>query len=174
MFDHTGVWNPRPDAKVTAGKLLFLDLGATYSGYNTDFNRMAVAGRPTQKQQKACDDVVKITRGTIESVRPGIRASDIVLACREEYEKVGLTPSAGHQAHGYGPHRKIGHGIGLTLSEGPQITTYDETILQPGMTFCLEPPVTTDQGFVVGEQVVLVTDNGHEVLSKADDRLYQL
>jgi Xaa-Pro aminopeptidase len=167
-----GIYSPRPNVKLDKGKLLFLDLGATYAGYHTDFNRMAIVGEATENQSKTCANIAKITRATVESVKPGIRACDLVDICKSQYPIMGVNPPPGPS--GYGPHRKIGHGIGLTLSEAPQITTYEKTTLQPGMVFCIEPPITTTEGFYVTEQVVAVTDDRYEVLSKANDQLYEI
>ena len=167
-----GIYSPRPNVKLEKGKLLFLDLGATYAGYHTDFNRMAVVGEASEDQRKTCANIAKITRATVEAVKPGIRACDLVDICKSQYRIVGVNPPPGPS--GYGPHRKIGHGIGLTLSEAPQITTYEKTVLEPGMTFCIEPPITTTEGFYVTEQVVAVTDDGYEILSKANDQLYEI
>lgn len=161
---------PRPEVRLRKGMLLFLDLGATYAGYHADMNRMAVAGRPSVEQLKTCENIAAITRATIKSIKPGIRASDTLEICRKEYQKVGLKVPVVHESTGYGPHRKIGHGIGLTLSEAPQLTWYDETVIEPGMTLCVEPHIRR----YTTEQIVAVTDDGSETLSKADDRLYQV
>jgi Xaa-Pro dipeptidase len=135
---------------------------------------MAVVGKGTETQHKACSDIDAITRSTIDAIKPGITAADIVDICKSEYQKRGLATITKHETRGYGVHRKIGHGIGLTLSEAPQITTYDNTTIQPGMTFCIEPPITTTEAVYVVEQVAAVTRSGSEILSKADGGLYEI
>ena len=174
VVEHSAPLNPRPDVRLQKGNLLFLDLGATHAGYHSDFNRMAVVGVGTQSQHKACRDIATITQSTIEAIKPGITAADIVGICKNEYQKLGLVPAAAHETRGYGVHRKIGHGIGLTLSEAPQITTYDRTLIEPGMTFCIEPPLDTPHGFFVVEGVAAVTRDGCELLSRAEGSLYQI
>jgi len=170
--DYHKVLSPRADIRLEKGKLLFLDLGAAFAGYQSDFNRMAVVGKASQAQKKSCQTIADITMATAQSVKPGIRACDLTNICGSEYARLGLKPPPG--LSGYGPNRKIGHGIGLQLSEAPQITTYDRTVLQPGMTFCIEPEIVTAGGPYVTEQVVAVTEDGYEIISKADDQLYEI
>lgn len=170
----TTILSPRPNVKLKKGMLLFLDLGATYAGYHSDFNRMAVVGRPSRDQVEACKSIAKITRNTIKSIKPGVKASDIVHVCRKEFTKLGLKAVSDYETRGYGPHRKIGHGIGLSLSEAPQVATYDNTIIEPGVTVCIEPPLLTSDGFYVVEQVVAVTADGARTLSRTDDQLYHI
>ena len=52
------------------------------------------------------------------------------------------------------------------------IASYDKTILEKDITFCLEPAIWIEDGFYVTEQDVAVTENGCEILSKAADALY--
>lgn len=170
--DYQKVLSPRPDVRLEKGRLLFLDLGATFAGYQSDFNRMAIVGKASTAQRKTCEAIAAVTMATARSVKPGIRACDLTNICGSEYARLGAKPPPG--LSGYGPNRKIGHGIGLELSEAPQITTYDTTVLQTGMTFCIEPEIATADGAYVTEQVVAVTENGYEIISKADDQLYEI
>ena len=171
---HRRPLSPRPNVKLEKGEILFLDLGATFAGYHTDFNRMAVVGKGSETQRKACSDIDAITRGTLKLVKPGISAAEIIDICKNEYQKRGLATLTKHDTRGYGVHRKIGHGIGLTLSEAPQITTYDKTILEPGMTFCIEPTLEAHGAVYVVEEVAVVTRNGSEILPKAEGNLYEI
>ena len=63
----------------------------------------------------------------------------------------------------------VGHGIGRDMHEDPQIPNYGQPgrgpLLEPGMVLALEPAVYGDCEGVRLEQVVLVTEDGCEVLS---------
>lgn len=157
---------PRPDVTLDAGDTLFLDIGATVGGYHSDYNRMAVVGEPTDEQIEHNRIAATVTNELAEAVKPGVTPADIVERCRAEYRSRGLGPTLGLTSE-----TKIGHSIGLTLSEAPQLTGYDETTLEPGMVLCIEPAVLTDEEFFMSEQIVVVTDDGSEVVSGADQAL---
>lgn len=160
---------PRSEASLDQGETLFLDIGATYGGYHTDYNRMAVVGGPSEEQIELNRTVSEITNILADFIEPGVTPADVINVCREEYEKRGLGEDLGLASQ-----TKIGHSIGLTLSEAPQLTGYDETPLEPGMVLCIEPAITAEDTFYMQEQIVIVTDHGSEVISTADQRLYEI
>ena len=90
----------------------------------------------------------------VELVRPGARAGDIDAAIRSGLDY---------------PHH-TGHGLGTGYHEEPRIVPGSDTILEPGMVVALEPGVYDEdagEGVRV-EQIVVVTDDGCEVLSSHD------
>jgi Xaa-Pro aminopeptidase len=58
------------------------------------------------------------------------------------------------------------------LTEPPHIATYDKTVLETGMVITIEPGFVTDYGVFQNEEIVLVTQKGHEILSKASTELH--
>jgi len=160
---------PRPDVTLDQGDTLFLDIGATYGGYHADYNRMAVAGGPSETQVDHNQTIATITNELATAIEPGMTPADVVARCREKYESRGLGSVLGLTSE-----TKIGHSIGLTLSEAPQLTGDDETPLEPGMVLCIEPAVTTDEEFFMAEQIVVVTEDGSEIISAADQDLVQI
>jgi Xaa-Pro dipeptidase len=165
----TSVLLPRDKVTLQRGKLLFLDLGVVVDGYHADFNRMAVVGKASESQSKKCDTIAEITRATLAEVKAGVKACEVVDICRAHFKKHGLEPPPGLVS----PDR-IGHGMGLTLTEAPAIASYDKTVLREGMTFCLEPAIWTEDGYYITEQDVVVSKEYCAVLSKADDGLYEI
>ena len=90
----------------------------------------------------------------VELVRPGARAADIDAAIRSGLDY---------------PHH-TGHGLGTGYHEEPRIVPESDTVLEPGMVVALEPGVYDEdagEGVRV-EQIVVVTDDGCEVLSSHD------
>ena len=76
---------------------------------------------------------------------------------------------------GYGEYfgHGLGHGVGLEIHERPRLSQRDETPLKPGMIVTVEPGVyLPDFGGVRIEDLVLVTDKGHQVLSSTFKELY--
>jgi Xaa-Pro aminopeptidase len=61
---------------------------------------------------------------------------------------------------------RAGHGLGVDMTESPSLTVHDETPLEPGMVLCLEPNGHWPRaGWLCAEEEVVVTADGHELLS---------
>jgi Xaa-Pro dipeptidase len=78
-------------------------------------------------------------------VRPGVPCEAIDAAARAVLEKAGLGPD--YALPGL-PHR-TGHGIGLSIHEGPFLVRGDRTPLEPGMCFSNEPMIVVPDRFGV-------------------------
>ena len=152
--------------QVCKGNVLWIDGGCKYHGYNSDFCRIAVMGKPSEKQKAMYSTTLQLTELCIEAIRPGVKASDIARICAVELERRGLdlTFRAG----------RLGHGIGLMLTEPPHIANYDSTVLEPGMIITIEPGFVTDYGVFQAEENILVTLDGYEVLSTATTELVRI
>jgi Xaa-Pro aminopeptidase len=148
------------------GNILWIDGGCKYLGYNSDFCRIAAIGKPSVKQQTMYSTTLQLTDLCIMAVKPGVKASDIANICALELKRQGLelTFRAG----------RLGHGIGLMLTEPPHIAEYDSTVLEPGMIITIEPGFVTDYGVFQAEENVLVTPDGFEILSTANTALLRI
>jgi len=149
--------------RLSQGNILWIDGGCTYEEYWSDFSRIASIGEPSEKQRKMYEITLELTETCIDAIKPGIKASEIAKLCEEKAKEknVEITFRAG----------RIGHGIGLMLTEPPHIALHDNTTLKPGMVITIEPGFVTDYGCFQAEQVVLVTATGAEILSKASTEL---
>lgn len=157
------------DRAIKKGDLLWYDFGCTYKGYWSDLSGGIVIGKSTEKQKKMQRIVVKVTGAVIEAVKPGMKASDVSIICDKEFKKAGLSeiwgvgdcasPSSNMAC-------RIGHGVGLFLTENPHIAKYDHTVLKPGMVITVEPGIHTDYGHFHAEEDLLITEDGYEILSK--------
>jgi len=152
------------------GNLLWYDFGCTHKGRWSDLSGGIVIGNaPSERQKRMQENVMKITRTIIEAIKPGIKASDLSRIADNEFKRAGLADlwgrgdCAGPSSNKAG---RIGHGIGLLTTEPPHIAKYDDTVLRPGMVITAEPGIVTDYGHFHAEDDVLVTEDGHEVLSK--------
>jgi len=66
---------------------------------------------------------------------------------------------------------RLGHGLGLRLTEWPSLAPHDTTALAPGMVLTLEPSITVDGGaMMVTEENILITDGAPELLTSRADR----
>ena len=159
------------------GDAVNLDITVIKDGFHGDTSKMFFAGEPTVAAARLARISHECMKIGIDMVKPGIRLGDI-----------------GHaiQRHAESQHCSIvreycGHGIGREFHEDPQVLHYGKPntgmTLEPGMTFTIEPMVNAGKrytkllpdGWTVvtkdhslstqWEHTILVTDNGHEVLT---------
>ena len=152
--------------KLKKGNTVWIDGGCNYGGYWSDFCRVGSVGKASEKQRKMHETTLKLTHLCIDMIKPRVKVAEIAKVCEKEAKKMGveLTFRAG----------RYGHGIGLMLTEPPHIATYDRTVLEPGMTITIEPGFVTNYGVFQNEENILVTQKGHEILSKASTGLHQI
>ncbi|HNB52716.1 MAG TPA: M24 family metallopeptidase, partial [Anaerolineales bacterium] len=93
----------------------------------------------------------------IRTLRPGLPCAEVDRTLRAYYEKHNLMPYWKHH---------VGHAIGLRYHEGPFLDHGDETLIQPGMVFTIEPGLYDKAtGGYRHSDTVLVTETGPEVLT---------
>jgi Xaa-Pro aminopeptidase len=165
LFD--GSYSGYPADRVfRTGDTLAIDTGSVYRGYWSDFGRMAVFGKPSHKQEQMNKLTWDINQKCIDTLKPGVKLSEVAAACLKEYKK--------RVPEGYVKGR-LGHGMGLDLGEPPSIALSDTTVLQPGMVLAVEVcRVFSDYGFFEPEENVAITPDGCEVLSTASRGLRTL
>jgi Xaa-Pro aminopeptidase len=160
-----------PEARpIQRGDMVWIDAGCAVDGYWSDFSRAAVVGKPSAEQLHAQETIHQITWDAIQNVRPGVQASELARICNARLAGLGfpITSSISGLAS------RVGHGVGLDVTEPPHITDYDQTILEPGMVITIEPGVATEYGMFHIEENVLVTPDGCEVLSTAQRSLWRI
>ena len=106
LFLGTGIrsfeWHAIPGSNpLTRGDMVHTDIGGSFNGYWSDVARTVVVGRPTAKQRELHNKLYGIHVKTVESIRPGMRASDLYRLCGEAYEDAGLPFSMAHIGHGH-------------------------------------------------------------------------
>lgn len=148
------------------GDYLWIDLGARYKGYWSDFCRSGVVGEISQERNTLQNKIHEVTMRAAESLKPGIPVSDIARACGREMERAGFdaTFDCG----------RFGHGMGLLSTEPPSVTIYDDVILQEGMVINLEPGIVTDLGVFDLEENFVVTKEGYEIMSGGSRKIHQI
>ena len=159
------------------GDIVNVDCSTIYKGYFSDSSRMFCIGEVSPEKKKLVDVVKECVEIGLEKVQPWTFLGDMGQAVHEHALK-----------NGYSVVREIGgHGVGLEFHEDPWVSYVskagEEMLLVPGMIFTIEPmvnmgtdKVTVDEkdGWTVTtadkkpsaqwEIMVLVTENGHEVL----------
>ncbi len=139
------------------GDAVVLDFGGTVDGYYSDTTRTVVVGEPAERLCEVYVVVAAAQRAATEVVRPGIEIETVDRAARSVIEAAGFGDRFIH---------RTGHGIGLEVHEPPYAAAGDHTVLEPGMTFSVEPGVYLDGELGVRiEDIVEVTDDGVESLN---------
>ncbi|HYF74998.1 MAG TPA: M24 family metallopeptidase, partial [Candidatus Nitrosocosmicus sp.] len=148
----------KDDRRIEEQDVIILDFGCRYNGFCSDISRTVFVGEPTEEQRKVFDIVVKANTAAEELVKPGVTAEQVDLTARNIIRDAG---------YGHCFLNRTGHGIGMAVHEGPYIKEGNTQILEPGMTFSVEPGIYIAGRFGMRvEDIVLVTENGKEVLNK--------
>lgn len=146
------------------GDAVILDIGCRKNSYCADMTRTIFFGEAGEKEREVFETVLEANRKAIALVKPGMKFSDIDRAAREVIEQKGYGP--------YFTHR-TGHSIGIEVHEYGDVSSANETLLKPGMIFSVEPGIYLEGAFGVRiEDLVLVTEEGHEVLNHYPKDLY--
>lgn len=148
------------------GKLIWTDLGSRFNMYWSDFSRAATIGRATPAQKSRWEAVNEVSMAGVALVAPGVLPSEIVTACQNRSRALGVEMNF---ASG-----RMGHGLGLMLTEPPHIAAYANEPLQAGMVITIEPGIISDEGVYIVEQDVLVTETGYEQLSVGQWEIWEI
>ena len=145
--------------RVQLGEFLTMDFGAIYQGYCSDITRTVFLGNPEDKHQEVYEIVLAAQRAGIKAVAPGRTGKEVDAVARKIIEEAGYGEYFGHG---------LGHSVGLAIHEGPNLNMREDRVLEPGMVVTVEPGIyIPDWGGVRIEDIVLVTENGCEVLTRA-------
>lgn len=141
------------------GDLVTVDMGAKLNGYHSDMTRTVAIGTPSDEMRRVYNAVLEAEEAAIRAVKPGVRTADLDKLARDILTRHGLGKAFAHS---------LGHGVGLEVHEAPGLRGTSEEVLQAGMIITIEPGAyLPDVGGVRIEDLVLVTEDGHQVLSHA-------
>ncbi|MBK5108567.1 MAG: aminopeptidase P family protein [Anaerolineales bacterium] len=139
------------------GDVLVTGAGAPVWGYNSELERTMIIGKPTDEQKQMFDHMVALQDTAFSSLQPGTKCAEVDRAVRAYYDQ--------HDLMSYWKHH-IGHAIGLRYHEPPFLDLGDETTIQPGMVFTVEPGLYSPQlGGFRHSDTVLITESGNEILT---------
>lgn len=139
------------------GDVVVVDIGGSRDGYRSDMTRTYVLGAVPVGFAAAYDALRAAHAAAVAAVRPGVTAGAVDAAAREVLERAGLGDAFVH---------RTGHGIGLDTHEAPWIVAGSDVVLEPGMTFSIEPGFYLEgrHGARI-EDIVVVTQDGVDVLN---------
>ena len=152
------VIGPPSDRIVAVGDVLMMDTGTVFDGYYSDFDRNFAFGHADDSAQRAYDVVYRATEAGLAAARPGATAADLWAAM------AAVLDAGGSSGNAVG---RLGHGLGIQLTEAPSNMLGDETMMRPGMVMTLEPCMTYGDGRVmVHEENLVIRDGSPELLSR--------
>lgn len=163
------------------GDIVNIDITVIKDGYHGDTSKMFFVGEPSVMARRVCQVSRECLLLGIEMVKPGVKLGDIGHAIQRHAEGNDFSVVREY----------CGHGIGADFHEEPQVLHYGTPgtglTLKPGMIFTIEPMVNAgrrevkllpDKWTVVTkdrslsaqwEHTILVTEDGHEVLTRVPD-----
>ena len=161
------------------GDLISVDLGITLNGLVADSAVTLPVGEIEPEAQRLLDVCQEALAAGIDQAQAGNRLSDISHAVQMVVEEAGFSVVRS----------LVGHGVGRSYHEDPQIPNYGPPgrgpLLQEGMTLAIEPMITAGRPDVVVEDdqwsissadgslsahfehTVAVTAEGPRILTKA-------
>ena len=163
------------------GQIVGIDCGAELDGYFGDHARSFPVGMIDLNKQRLLDVTKESLEKGIENAKPGNFVGDIGFAVQQHAETNGFSVVR----------ELVGHGIGTSLHEEPQIPNYGEKNqgfpLKVGMCIAIEPMInagdkevyTASDGWTIltrdgkpsahFEHTVAITESGPRVLSKGSN-----
>ncbi|APG47481.1 M24 family metallopeptidase [Phaeobacter porticola] len=147
-----------PDATpLAAGDILMLDTGLVLDGYYCDFDRNWAIGHADDTARRAYDVLWRATEAGLAAARPGNSCRDLFHA---------MSAVIAEMDDSGGDIGRLGHGLGLQLTEQPSHAAFDTTTLQENMVLTLEPSLSYGDGLMmVHEENIVVTPQGGRLLS---------
>ncbi|HSV07846.1 MAG TPA: type I methionyl aminopeptidase [Candidatus Binatus sp.] len=168
---------PNGKRALRAGDIVGLDFGVCYQGFFGDAARTVPVGRVAPEAERLMEVTAAALHAGIEAVRPGAHVADISAAIQDAAESAGFSVVR----------EFVGHGIGKSLHEDPQVPNYRTGArgvrLQEGLVLAIEPMVNAggpevyvkEDGWTAAtrdgrlsahfEHSVAVTENGPYILT---------
>ena len=145
------------DRKLQVGDLLVIDFGAAANDYVSDITRTFAVGEVDAEYAKIHKIVQEANAAGRVAGKPGLPCADVDKAARAVIEKSGYGK--------YFTHR-TGHGLGMESHEQPYMRGDNMQLLEPGMTYTVEPGIyLPGRNGVRVEDNVVVTETGSESLT---------
>jgi len=157
-----GRFNRSTGRRLENGDLVLIELATCVNGYWSDLTRTAAIGSPKPEVEQILAVARDAQQTAIDGIRPGMSAASIDALARDKIAAQGLAAFFTHHT---------GHHVGFRYHDpGFLILPGESAKLEPGMVITIEPGVyVAERGTGARiEDNVLVTEAGHEVLSRIE------
>jgi Xaa-Pro dipeptidase len=155
-----GRFNRSTGRRLETGDLVLIELATCVNGYWSDLTRTAAVGSPKPAVAPILDLARDAQQAAIGGIHPGVSAGHVDALARDKIAAQGLAPFFTHHT---------GHHVGFRYHDpGFIIAPGESATLESGMVITIEPGVYVPErgGGARIEDNVLVTESGHEVLSR--------
>ncbi len=154
------------DKIIEDGDFVTLDFGCIYNGYCSDMTRTVVIGKASPKQEEIYNIVLRAQEEALKFIKPGMKGFEVDKIARDIIKESGYGDYFGHG---------LGHAVGMEVHESPRLSPLGKEELKPNMVVTDEPGIyLPDFGGVRIEDLVVVKENGCEILSKSPKTLIEL
>lgn len=151
------------DKKVEQGDMITIDFGCYYDGYVSDMTRTFALGDPGEKLKEIYQIVKEAQELVIQAAKPGMTGVELDKVARDFITEKGYGDAFGHTT---------GHGIGLEIHEGPNVSHKNEEEFVVGNVITDEPGIyIPDLGGVRIEDDLLITKDGNKNLMNSSKEL---
>lgn len=148
---------------IEQGDMITLDFGCYYEGYVSDMTRTFAIGDPGEKLKEIYEIVLGAQLAVIEAAKPGVTGIQLDAVARDYITKHGYGEAFGHST---------GHGIGLEIHEGPNVSARAKKQFIVGNIITDEPGIYLPGiGGVRIEDDLLITPEGNRVLTHSPKEL---
>ena len=154
------VISPAKVAPLKKRDILMLDTGLVWDGYFCDYDRNWSVGPPSKIVSAAYSQLLEASDAAFEIAKPGATASDLFHAMNSILTQNSSGTDAG----------RLGHGVGMSLTEWPSLIPDDYTVLEQGMVLSLEPGITLNDRIIVHEENIEITETGARYLSSKAEK----
>ncbi|MEW6262402.1 MAG: M24 family metallopeptidase [Thermodesulfobacteriota bacterium] len=156
------------EVSLKPGDLVKYDGALVRRGYGADAAWTFIAGRPSPDQARVNEALLAAHLAAVGMMGPGVIPRDVFNQAMKVVREKGLP----HFVRGH-----VGHSVGLdqTIEEPPFLSPASVNPMVPGNVFCVELPYYAHNfGSIMNEDIVLITEEGHELLTKRERRLHPL
>jgi len=159
---------------ISSGDVVIVDIPTLVDGYHADQTRSYILGKADEKIETLYSHLKEIADYLIQAIKPGLKCSEIYQMAIEKSKELKVTDVFLNFGRGR-KSRMIGHGIGLELNEPPILSMSDDSEVSDGCVVALDMHMMDENICVVKlEDMILITNNGNEILNRSPRELFEL
>lgn len=155
---YADVISPPSRKPLQLNDVLMIDTGCTWDGYFCDFDRNWAIGHANDNAKRAYDVLWRATQAGIKAAKPGNTCHDLFNA---------MSAVITEMDDNGGDVGRLGHGLGMQLTEQPSHAAFDNTVLKENMVLTIEPSLSYGNGLMMvhEENVVVGAATGATLLT---------
>jgi Xaa-Pro aminopeptidase len=150
-------------AKLRKGNIIMLDFGCTVNHYCSDMTRTYFWGKPSARQKKIYNDVLRAMTLALNKIGQGERRAKVIDKSARSFLAKKYKNNFQHG---------LGHGVGTVIHEWPNFKPKSEDILPVDCVMTVEPGIyIKGLGGVRIEDMILITQKGYKNLTNVAKNL---